>query len=53
MRNAYNILVRKSGRKTPLGRRRRRSVDNRRMQLRKIWWEAMEWIFLPGDRDQW
>jgi hypothetical protein len=35
-RNAYTILVGKPERKTPLGRSRRRWVDNIRMDLREI-----------------
>jgi hypothetical protein len=35
-RNAYRILVRKPDGKRPLGRRRRRWVDNIKMDLREI-----------------
>jgi hypothetical protein len=35
-RNAYRILVGKPEGKRPLGRPRRRSVDNIRMDLREI-----------------
>jgi hypothetical protein len=39
--------------KRPLGRTRRRWVDNIKMDLREIWWGSMDWIDLPQDRDQW
>jgi hypothetical protein len=38
IRKAYNILVRKSEGKRPLGRRRRRWDDDIRMNLREIIW---------------
>jgi hypothetical protein len=37
----------------PLGRPRRRWVDNIEMGLRKIWWGGMDWIHVAQDRDQW
>jgi hypothetical protein len=39
--------------KRPLGRPRRRWVDNIKMDLREIGWNGMDWIHLPQDRDQW
>jgi hypothetical protein len=44
MRNAYNILVRKPERDSPLGRPRHRWKDDIRMDLRKIGWEIVDWI---------
>jgi hypothetical protein len=44
----YTTLFR-SG-KRPLGRPRRRWVDNIRMDLREIGWDVMDWIDLPQDR---
>jgi hypothetical protein len=41
-RIAYRILVRKPERKRPLGRRRRRWVDNIKMDLREIGWGGMD-----------
>jgi len=32
---------------------RRRWEDNIRIDLREKWWEAVEWIRLAQDRDQW
>jgi hypothetical protein len=39
--------------KIPLGRHRRRWKDNIRMDLRDIDWEALDWVHLAQDRDQW
>ena len=39
--------------KGPLGRPRRRWVDNIRMDLQEVWCGYMEWIRLPQDRDRW
>jgi hypothetical protein len=39
--------------KRPLGRPRRRWVDNIKMDLRGIGWDGMDWINLAQDRDQW
>jgi hypothetical protein len=47
--NAYRILVGKPKGKRPLGRPRRRSVDNIKIDLR---WDGMDWIDLTQDRDQ-
>jgi hypothetical protein len=52
-RNAYRILVGKPERKRPLGRPRRRWVDNIKMDLREIGWRGMDWFDLVQDRDQW
>jgi hypothetical protein len=50
-RNAYRILVGKTEGKRPLGRRRRRWVDNIKMDLREIGWNGRDWIDLAQDRD--
>jgi hypothetical protein len=39
--------------KTPLGRARRRWVDNIKMDVREIGWDCMDWIELTQGRDQW
>jgi hypothetical protein len=52
-RNAYRMLVGKPEGKRPLGRPRRRWVDNIKVNLRKIGWYSMDWIDLAQDRDQW
>jgi hypothetical protein len=52
-RNAYRIFMGKPEGKRPLGRPRRRWVDNIKMDLREIRWGGMDWIDLAQDRDQW
>jgi hypothetical protein len=49
-RNVYRILVGKPEGMRPLGRPRRRLVDNIKMDVR---WGGMDWIDLAQDRDQW
>jgi hypothetical protein len=39
--------------KRPLGRPRRRLVDNIKMDVREIGWEGVDWIDMAQDRDQW
>jgi hypothetical protein len=51
-RNAYWVLVGKPEGKRPLGRPRRRCVDNIKMDLRDIGWDVMDCIDLARDRDQ-
>jgi hypothetical protein len=41
-RNAYRILVGKPERKRPLGRPRRKLVDNINIYLREIGWDDMD-----------
>jgi hypothetical protein len=50
-RNAYRIFVGMPERRRPLGRPRRRWVDNIKMDLREIGWGGMDWIDLVQDRD--
>jgi hypothetical protein len=45
-RNAYRILLGNSEGKRPLGRPRRRRVNNTKMDLREIGWDGMDWIDL-------
>jgi hypothetical protein len=52
-RNAYRILVGMPEGKRPLGRPRRRWVDNIKMDLTEIGWDGVDWIELGQDRDQW
>jgi hypothetical protein len=51
--NAHRILVGKPEGKRSLGRRRRRWVDNIKMDLGETGWDGMDWIDLAQDRDQW
>jgi hypothetical protein len=39
--------------KRPLGRPRRRWVDNIKIDLRVIGWDGVDWIDMAQDRDQW
>ena len=39
--------------KRPLGRPRRRWVDNIKMDLQRLGYEGMDWIELAQDRDRW
>jgi hypothetical protein len=52
-RDAYRILVGKPEGNGPLGRPRRRWVDNVKMDLRGIGWRRMDWMDLAQDMDQW
>jgi hypothetical protein len=52
-RMRYRILVGKSEGKRPLGRPRRRWVDNIKMDLREKEWDGGDWMELAQDRDQW
>jgi hypothetical protein len=48
-RKAYRLLVGKR----PLGRPRRRWVDNMRMDLVEVGWGDVDWIGVAQDRDRW
>jgi hypothetical protein len=52
-RNAYRILVGKPEGKRPIGRPRRRWVDNIKMDLGEIGWDGRDWIELAQDMNQW
>jgi hypothetical protein len=52
-RNVYSLLVGEPKRKRPLGRPRRRWVDNIRMDLGEVGWGDVGWIGLAKDRDRW
>jgi hypothetical protein len=43
-RDAYRLLVRKPEGRRPLGRPRRRWVDNIRMDLGEVGWGDVDWI---------
>jgi hypothetical protein len=51
-RNAYRIFVGKQEGKRPLGRQRRRWVNNVKMDVREIGWGGVDWIDLAQDRNQ-
>jgi hypothetical protein len=50
-RNAYRILMGKPEGKRPLGRPRRRWVDNIKMYLTEIGWVGVDWFDMAQDRD--
>jgi hypothetical protein len=53
-RNAYRLLEKKKPEgKSPLGRPRRRWVDNINMDLGETGWGGVDWIGLAQDRDKW
>ena len=49
----YRVLVGKPEGRRPLGRPRRRWVDNIRMDLKEVGCEFMDSIVLAQDRDRW
>jgi hypothetical protein len=51
-RNAYRLLVGKPEGRRPLGRPRRRRVDNIRMGLGEVGWGDVDWIGLTKDRNR-
>jgi hypothetical protein len=52
-RNAYRLLVAKPEGKRPLGRPRRRWMDNIRMVLGEVGWGDVDWIGLAKGRNRW
>ena len=52
-REVYRVLVEKPEGKRPLGRPRRRLVDNIRMDLQEVGCRYMDWIGLDQGRDRW
>ena len=52
-RGAYRVLVGKPEGKRPLGRPRRRWVDNVGMDLQEVRCGYVDWIGLAQDRDRW
>jgi hypothetical protein len=52
-RTAYGLLVGKPEGMRPLGRPRRKWVDNIRMDLGEVGWSDVDWIGLAKDRNRW
>ena len=52
-KGVYRVLVGKPEGKRPLGRPRRRWVDNIRTDLQEVGCGYMDWIGLVQDRDRW
>jgi hypothetical protein len=49
----YKILVGKPEGKKSHGRPTCTKEDNIKMDLRRLWWEILDWICLTQDRDRW
>jgi len=52
-RGVYRVLVRKPEGRRPLGRPRRRCVDNIRTDLQEVGCGYVDWYGLAQDRDGW
>jgi hypothetical protein len=52
-RNDYRLLVGRPEGKKPLGRPKRRWMDNVRMDLGEVGWGDVDWIVLAKDRNRW
>jgi hypothetical protein len=51
-RKVYRLFVGKPEGRRPLGRPRRRWLDNIRMDLVEVGWGDVDWIGLAQDRDR-
>jgi hypothetical protein len=51
-RNAYRLVGKPKG-KRPLGRQKRRRVDNIKMDLEAVGWGDVDWIGLAQDKNRW
>jgi hypothetical protein len=49
----YRLLVGKPERKKPLGRPRRRWIDNIKTDLSEVGFSVVDWICLAQDRYRW
>jgi hypothetical protein len=52
-RNSHRLLVRRPEGRRPLGRPKRRWLDNIRSDLVEVGWGDVGWIGLAQDRDKW
>jgi hypothetical protein len=52
-RSAYRLLVGEPEGKRPLGKQRRRWVDNIKMDLGELGWAGVDWIGTAQDRKRW
>jgi hypothetical protein len=52
-KKVYRLLVGKPEGKRPIGRPRRRWVDNIRMNLGEVGWGDVDWVGLAKDRNRW
>jgi hypothetical protein len=47
------MMIKNPEGKRPLGRPVRKWEDNIRTDIWDIWWEGVDWIHVPWDRDHW
>jgi hypothetical protein len=52
-RNVYSLLVGKPEGKRPVGRQRRRWIDNIKIDLLEIGLSVVDWVGLAQDRYRW
>jgi hypothetical protein len=52
-KDAYRLLVGTPREKSPLGRPRRKWLDNIRTDLGEVGWGDVDWIGLAQDRNRW
>jgi hypothetical protein len=52
-RNVYRLLVEKPKGKRPLGRSRRRWIDNIKIDLLEVGLNVVDWIGVAQDRYRW
>jgi hypothetical protein len=52
-RGVHRVLVGKPERKRPLGRPRRRWVDNIKSDFQEVGGGGVDWVELAQDRDRW
>jgi hypothetical protein len=52
-RNLFRTWVGNPEEKKPLGRPRRRWVDNIKIYLREVGWDGVDWLDMAQYRDQW
>ena len=52
-RGTYRVLVGKPEGRRQLGRRRRGSEDNIKLDFREVGWGSADWMDLAKNRDRW
>jgi hypothetical protein len=50
---AYSLLMGKHEGERPLGRTRRRWLENSKLDLEEVVWGGLDWIDMVQDRDRW
>jgi hypothetical protein len=49
----FSLVGKPEVKRRPLGRPKRRWVDNIKIDLRQIGWDGVDWIDMTQDRDHW